>query len=303
VHREDLAQVTSLAPGPLSTGTLYEAEFRVLHQDGKYRWAWDRSLFDTDDDGRPLRAIGVVQDVTARKELESQMNSAQRMETVGALAAGLAHDVNNYLTTILGNVEFALMNLDAEQHPELSDARDAAVGCAELVRKLLAFARPQQAQRERLEPVALLGDTVRMLQRLAGQEVVLSATATDDCGLFEADRVQIQQLLMNLVANAREAMGGKGAIQIGASGQWRERDGQGRSFVCIEVTDSGPGIPAEVRHRIFEPYFTTRRFGEGTGLGLSIVHGIVTSHAGFVEVESPAGAGATFRAYFPAIDS
>jgi two-component system, cell cycle sensor histidine kinase and response regulator CckA len=227
------------------------------------------------------------------------MSSAQRMETVGALAAGLAHDVNNYLTTILGNVELAIMQDGGDSHPELADARDAAVGCAELVRKLLAFARPQQAMRERLEPAPLIADTARMLQRLAGASVELTASATSSAPAFHADRVQVQQVLMNLVANAREAMGGSGVINIQASRAMSSRDGTFRPYLCLAVTDSGPGIPLEVRHRIFEPYFTTRRFGEGTGLGLSIVHGIVNSHGGWVEVESEPGHGATFRAYFP----
>lgn len=283
-------------------GELLEFEYRWRHANGTYRWVWDRCVFNFSRDGRPLTVLGVMQDISPRKELEAQVSSAQRMETVGALAAGLAHDVNNFLTTILGNVDFALMRLESQaagNFPELEDARRAAIGCAGLVQKLLTFARPAPGGLQPTTIEDVLDDTLRILQRLAGPEVSVVTSVSPDCPPFAADSVQMQQLLMNLVANSRDAMDGRGQIVIRANPVPGDELSPG-GYVAVSVSDSGHGIPAALRSRIFEPYFTTRPFGGGTGLGLSIVHGIVSAHNGRVDVESVEGHGATFTVLLPA---
>ncbi len=305
IHPDDFQRVLNELDQAVAARRPAESEYRYRHADGSYRWVWDRALCDFGDNGEVLRIVGMMQDITARKMLEAQIHSAQRMDTVGALAGGIAHDVNNYLTTMLGNIDIAIMRLGGdEEWPELRDAREAITGCADLVRSLLTFARQQDPARVPLDADAALRDSVRILQRLAGPGIDLGLDVEPGCPRFSADRVQLRQVLMNLVVNARDAMSGRGLIVIGANGvegRHRESREPGR-FVRIWVKDDGPGIAAHIRERIFEPYMTTRSIGEGTGLGLSIVHGIARSHGGWVEVDSREGEGATFSVYLPGCD-
>lgn len=303
IHPEDRERILRERQQKHRQGELIEFEYRWQHADGTYRWVWDRGVFEYSVDGLAASVLGVMQDITPRKELESQISAAQRMETVGALAAGLAHDVNNFLTTILGNVDFAMMRLDADttgDWPELADARRAAIGCAGLVQKLLAFARPAPGGHAVTTIEEVLSDTLRILQRLAGGDVQVVTEVAPGSPPFAADAVQMQQLLMNLVANARDAMDGHGQIVIAARPVASDGDASEYGYLALSVADSGHGIPTALLSRIFEPYFTTRPFGGGTGLGLSIVHGIVSAHNGRVEVESSEGHGATFTVYLPA---
>jgi PAS domain S-box-containing protein len=302
IHPDDRERVLRERRRKRRSGELVEFEYRWRHANGTYRWVWDRCVFDFGPDGRPNKVLGVMQDISPRKELEAQISSAQRMETVGALAAGLAHDVNNFLTTILGNVDFALMRLESQgagAYPELEDARRAAIGCAGLVQKLLAFARPAPGGHQLTTVDEILDDTLRILQRLAGPDVSVVTVVSPECPPFAADNVQMQQLLMNLVANSRDAMNGKGQIVIRAEPIPAD-DLSPAGYVALSVSDSGHGIPPKLRSRIFEPYFTTRPFGGGTGLGLSIVHGIVSAHNGRIDVDSMEGHGATFTVVLPA---
>ncbi len=301
IHPEDRGPIVRQTVEAMKQATNFDQEYRYRHADGTYRWVWDHAVFEPGPDGKMARATGVLQDITARKRLEAQVNSAQRMETIGALAGGVAHDVNNYLTAILGNVDLALMRMsDPAAWPELQDAHDAAAGCGELVRSLLTFARQQGPSRSMLNLGAVVRDAVRMLRPLLGAEVALSTRIENACPAFEADRVQVQQVIMNLVTNANDAMGGRGAVTIGAASiaAVHPESGVHGEFAQLWVEDSGPGIPPELRLKIFEPYFTTRPFGGGTGLGLSIVHGIAHAHGGWVEV-SPTHPGARVSVYFP----
>jgi PAS domain S-box-containing protein len=301
IHPDDAERVLEEMQLAIEGRRPVDLEYRYRHADGRYRWVWDRGVCDFEADGSPTRIVGMMQDITHRKQMEAQISSTQRMETVGALAGGVAHDVNNYLATMLGNIDLALIRLanDAEW-PELVDARTAAIGCGDLVRSLLAFARQQDPVRAVLDPENLVEEAARILRRLAGPGVRLTTLVAENCPRFEADRVQVQQVLMNLVINARDAMDGAGAITIGASAErLRHPETRGEGLVVrLFVKDNGPGIAPELGERIFEPYVTTRPFG--TGLGLSIVHGIARAHGGWTEVESREGEGATFSVYFPA---
>lgn len=301
VHPDDLERVLAEGRRAAAERRTINVEYRYRHARGGYRWVWDRSECDYDETGAPARVIGVMQDVTERRELEAQVRAAQRMETIGALTGSVAHDLNNFLTSVLVNLAMARMQLGPEgDMPEIQDAADAATKGAELVRSLLSFAR-QEPRREPIDAGALVSESLRLLMQMAGREVRLQANVREGCPPFEGDRVQVQQVLMNLVVNARDAMGGRGSVTIEVepvAAEHRETGEQGE-FVRLEVADSGPGIPAELHERIFQPYFTTRAPGEGTGLGLSIVHSVAQAHGGWVEVSSAPGQGARFAVYFP----
>lgn len=302
VHPGDLERVLEQGRHAVDEHRLVNIEYRYRHARGGYRWVWDRSQCDYDEGGRPVRIIGVMQDVTERRELEAQVRAAQRMETIGALTGSVAHDLNNFLTAVLVNLAMARMQLGREgQMPELQDAADAASRGAELVRSLLNIARGEP-RREPIDADALVAESLRLLARIAGPEVHLEANVCEGCPPFNADRVQVQQVLMNLVVNARNAMGGRGrvAIAVGPVATEHRETGEPGEFVRLEVADDGPGVPAEIQERIFQPYFSTSEPGEGTGLGLSIVHSVAQSHGGWVELTSAPGQGARFAVYFPA---
>ncbi|MCC6382806.1 MAG: PAS domain-containing protein, partial [Dehalococcoidia bacterium] len=305
LHPDDVGPVLERVRTALATSAPgLNTEYRYLHADGSYRTVWHRGVYDYDERGDMESAVVLLQDVTARKQLEAQASATRRIETIGALAAGVAHDMNNNLTVILGNLDLAMMRLAGEEPwEELVEARQAVAACAELVAGLLTFARQRQPTRSRLDAETFMTEAVRMMVQLAGPGVVLETVIAPNAGLFEADPVQVQQALMNLLANAREALGGAGRVRVGADRERRcARDGgPPADWVRLWLQDSGPGVPEEIQASVFEPYFTTRPFGQASGLGLSIVHGVVSAHGGWVEIDSRAGHGATFSLYFPAL--
>ncbi|MEX1103121.1 MAG: PAS domain-containing protein, partial [Dehalococcoidia bacterium] len=198
---DDARRVFAATTDAYREGRIVDVEYRFRRKDGAERWMWLRGIPLMDERGRLVRSIGMVQDVTKRKQLEAQVSSAQRMDTVGALAGGISHDVNNYLTTIIGNLDLAIMRLSENEWPELRDARTAAAGCAELVGSLLTFARQQEGQRIRLSPETVITDASRILGRLAGPNVSVEVSVAPGCPDFDGDRVEIQQVLMNLAVN------------------------------------------------------------------------------------------------------
>jgi PAS domain S-box-containing protein len=250
---------------------------------------------------------GLGIDVTERRRLEEQIRQSQKMEAVGRLAGGVAHDFNNLLTAILGYSELALLRLDAADplRRDLEEIRRAGERAASLTRQLLAFSR-----RQVLEPVLLdLGQVVlelqKMLMRILGEDVELEVRAQPGVGIVRADPGQVQQVVVNLAVNARDAMPQGGRLTIEVSEKALERKAAalrglepGR-YAILTVSDTGHGIDEEVRAHLFEPFFTTKEVGKGTGLGLATVHGIVSQSGGHVEVRSQPGRGATFRVYFP----
>ena len=264
------------------------------------------NVWDGEQDGRrvalevratpeflPGRHLFVVRDITERRMLEEQLRQAQKMEAVGQLAGGIAHDFNNLLTVISGYGEIARRRIGAGPGAnELGEIQRAAERASELTRQLLAFAR-----RQVLEPVALdvnevAAGLVPMLSRLIGETIEIAMLAGEDLPPVLADRAQLEQVVINLAINARDAMpsGGTLAIETGM------QDG----LVRLAVSDTGTGIEPEVLERIFEPFYTTKAVGLGTGLGLATVHGIVTQSGGRVEVSSKPGIGSTFTVLLPA---
>ncbi len=259
-----------------------------------------------DEAGVPLHAITVMQDITARKRLEEQLRQSQKMEAIGLLAGGVAHDFNNLLAVILGFSELAARKLP-QGHPvasQLSEVFEAARRGGELTRKLLAFSRKQIIQLRPVDVGAQVEDFTRMIQRIVGEDVELVVERGRETVAVRADPTQLEQVLLNLCTNARQAMprGGKLGLETRAvvlddafvaQHPWARAG----SFAVIAVTDTGVGMDAATLAHIYEPFFTTKR--EGTGLGLATVYGIVQQHGGFLDVESAPGAGTTFRVYLP----
>ena len=259
----------------------------------------------TDDLGAIER--GVVQIANDRRKLEEQLRQAHKMEAVGQLAGGIAHDFNNLLTVISGYSELAQMKLGpGPGASELGEIDRAAERAAQLTRQLLTFARQQV-----LEPTALdLSEITRalapMLHRLIGEDIHVVMRLADDLPPILADRAQVEQVVVNLAINARDAMPTGGTVTLETRAldldehYAREHLVKAQGYVCLTVTDTGTGIPAERLEHIFEPFFTTKGAGQGTGLGLATVHGVVTQSGGHVQVYSETGYGTTFKVYFPA---
>ncbi|MEZ5100236.1 MAG: PAS domain S-box protein [Thermoleophilia bacterium] len=285
----------------------FHCEYRLVGADGRVVWVRDEDVKVLDDDGQ-LVARGFLVDVTEARELEEQLLQSQKMDAIGRLAGGVAHDFNNLLTAIHGYASFALMEL-GDDHPvadDLDEVVRASTRAASLTRQLLAFSRQQVLQPTVLDLDDVVHDLGRMLHRLIGEDVELSIRTLSSAGRIRADRGQVEQVLLNLVVNARDAMPGGGRLGIETAlveldaGAARRADLEPGRYVTLSVVDTGVGMDAVVRGRIFEPFFTTKEPGSGTGLGLATVYGIARQSGGHVEVESEPGRGARFTVYLPA---
>jgi signal transduction histidine kinase/DNA-binding response OmpR family regulator len=247
-------------------------------------------------------------DITEVLSLEAQFRHAQKLESVGQMAAGIAHDFNNVLTVIQGYSESLLLRCseDRETTAAVKQIADSARRAAALTRQLLMFSRKQVIQPRILGLNTILRDFTAMLRRLLGEDVVLQAEYTEDLPSIEADRGMLEQIVMNLAVNARDAMPkggtlfiGTGTVTIGPDYVSHHPDSRAGDFICMTVTDTGSGMDQKTLDRIFEPFFSTKAVGKGTGLGLATVYGIVKQHLGWIEVLSEVGRGTTFKIYFP----
>jgi two-component system, cell cycle sensor histidine kinase and response regulator CckA len=250
--------------------------------------------------GAVVGVLGVYQDVTERKRLEAQFRQAQKMEAVGRLAGGVAHDFNNLLTIISGNVHLIqhLPPGDPEFPQLLDDVHDAAERAAALTRQLLTFSRKQPTRPVVLDLNEVVSGLASMLRRLIGERITVRTHLAPEPIRVRADRGQLEQVVMNLAVNAKDAMPDGGALTITTS----EITGQGR-FARLTIADTGVGMSDEVKRHLFEPFFTTKEVGKGTGLGLATVYGIVEQSGGTIEVESAPGTGTTFSVRLPWCDS
>ncbi|HSG82195.1 MAG TPA: PAS domain S-box protein [Gemmatimonadota bacterium] len=254
--------------------------------------------------------VGTGIDLVERRQLELQLHQSQKMEAIGQLAGGVAHDFNNVLTVILSNAELLLRGLGPEdpRRAELSDIREAAQRAASLTRQLLAFSRKQVLKPRVLNLNDVVSSIEKMLGRLIGEDIELVTMLDSELWSIEADPGQIEQIIMNLAVNARDAMpeGGRLSIETGnleiderfARAHYPITPGH---YAMLVVCDTGEGMDAETRSRIFEPFFTTKQMGKGTGLGLSTVYGIVKQSGGFIWAYSEPGLGTTFKIYFPQV--
>jgi PAS domain S-box-containing protein len=282
-------------------------DYRIRTADGAVRSLEERTSLVAESDGRTIRQ-GIVIDVTEQRQLEAQYRQSQKMEAVGQLAGGIAHDFNNLLQVISGFAGLALDDLPegAPVRREVAEIEMAATRATLLVRQLLAFSRRQPMERRPVDLNDAVAAPLTMLKRVIGEHIELVFAPGVAVPPVEADPVQIEQVLANLCVNARDAMpeGGRIAIStsvvdIGKEFVEQRRWARTGRFACLVVSDSGPGIPPEIREHIFEPFFTTKDVGKGTGLGLATVYGIVKQHDGMIDVASSPGSGTTFSIYLP----
>ena len=312
IHPEDRHHIFELSRKSIGEGRDYSIEYRALAADGRVVWLQDIVRLVRDGSGRVRQLRGVMVDVTARKQLEEEFLQAQKMEAVGRLAGGVAHDFNNLLTIISGYVELVLENLvgnpSLRQYvEEVKKASDRAAG---LTRRLLAFSRKQAIMPQVLNLAEVAAGTEKMLRRLIGEDIVLVFQSDPVLGSVRADPAQIEQLLVNLAVNARDAMphGGKLVIEtsnvdldeVFANTHAAVAPGP---YVMLAVSDTGIGMDASVRAHVFEPFFTTKERGKGTGLGLATVYGIVKQNNGNIWVYSQPGVGTSFKINLPRVDA
>jgi PAS domain S-box-containing protein len=292
------------------SGKPFQAEYRITHKDGRVLWVSDSAVVVRGSDSHPVME-GLIVDITDRKQLENQLQQSRRMEAVGRLAGGIAHDFNNLLTIIKGYTEMALNR--PGNPPELTADIDhignAADRASTLIRQLLAFSRKQVLQPKSLDLNASVEGLDKLLSRLMGAHIQMSTVYGKNLGTVKADPSQVEQVIMNLVVNARDAMPNGGQLTIETANV--DLDGNyardhvtvkpGR-YVMLAVSDTGIGMDPETQAHIFEPFYTTKGGGRGTGLGLSTVYGIVKQSGGYIWVYSEPGKGTTFKVYLPLVE-
>jgi len=320
IHPEDRPRVEQMIRAALLSGTSgdYTAEYRIVWPDDSIHWLLAKGQCDftgTGAESRATRLLGIFLDITERKRVEEalrvseqHMYQASKMESIGQLAGGIAHDFNNILTGIIGMVHIAADNL-ATEHPARTDLDEIlalANRAANLTRQLLAFSRRQPIEPRPLDINCLITQILKMLQRLIGEEIALDVQLTSEYCIAVADLGQLEQVLVNLAVNARDAMPTGGTLRIAtAKVEFRPEqiavnpEIRPGSYVSISVTDTGHGMDPVIQQHIFEPFFTTKEVGKGTGLGLATVYGIIKQHNGIILVNSALDQGTTFQIYLP----
>ena len=296
--------------GTITAGREWTGVMQNRRKDGQLYWDAATISPVRDAAGAVTHFVAIKQDVTAQRLLEDQFRQAQKMEAVGRLAGGVAHDFNNLLSVITSYSEILLEDLGPAdpRRADLDEIRKAAGAAAGLTRQLLAFSRQQVLQPRVLSPNAVIEGVDKMLRRLIGEDVELETVLARDTGAIKADPGQIEQVIMNLAVNARDAMPEGGRLTIATSNVELDSIYTGDHipvtpgpYVLLAVTDTGVGMNAETKRRLFEPFFTTKEKGKGTGLGLATVYGIVKQSGGFIWVYSEVGQGTTFKIYLPRV--
>jgi two-component system, cell cycle sensor histidine kinase and response regulator CckA len=286
-------------------------ECEIYRKDLSRIWIVENIRAIRDEQGSVAYYEGSLEDITERKMLGEQLRQSQKMEAIGQLAGGIAHDFNNLLTAINGYSEMSMALLQAEDplRHNLEEIKKAGDRAAALTRQLLAFSRKQVLQPKVLDLNAIVSDMEKMLRRLIGEDIELRTAFNPELGSIKADPGQIEQVIMNLVVNARDAMpqGGKLTIETENAFFVEEYVGQDSTivpgaYVMLTVSDTGTGIDEKTKMHVFEPFFTTKEAGRGTGLGLSTVYGIVRQSGGNICIDSEVGQGTTFKIYLPLID-
>lgn len=307
VHPEDHEMVKVAEEATLS-GNSFRAEYRIFRRDGGMLWVNDSGSLVRGSDGQPL-LHGVMLDITEQKQMQARLEQTERMEAVGQLASGVAHDFNNLLTIIKGYSSLLLeRNPDGRDGHAAKEIRQAADRAASLTHQLLAFSRKQTLQPRVLDLNSIVRGLEAMLRRLLTENVDLVIETAPNIGFVKADPAQMEQVLINLVVNARDAMPKGGRLTIATASHAGRKDLDASEtifaspYATLCVSDTGIGMDAATRARIFEPFFTTKEVGKGTGLGLATVYGIIKQSNGHIEVESEPGKGSTFRISLPRVE-
>lgn len=334
IHPDDRPGVRASIERTIASGGAYRAEYRVLHPEGGYRWIEANGRCELAADGTPLRFPGVLMDIDERKrtelalrqltqtleervseavlqriQAEEQLRQAQKMEAIGQLTGGIAHDFNNLLAGILGSLELIQRKLPANDHPQLARFVDAAIASANrgasLTHRLLAFARRQSLDLRPVQVNTLVCALEDLLVRTLGEQIALEIQLADDLWPTRSDSHQLENALINLAINARDAMPDGGTLrietrntQLGESEAHNYQVPPG-DYLLLSVSDTGCGMPEEIIRHAFEPFFTTKPIGQGTGLGLSMVYGFVKQTGGYLHLESQVGRGTTLNLYLP----
>ncbi len=291
-------------------GVSWRADYLIETRDGEHRWIANSAVQVRDDEGTIVGSLGILQDITERKRLQEELLQSQKMEAVGRLAGGVAHDFNNLLLVINGYADFILQGLDPD-HPYRTYVQEifrAGERAASLTRQLLAFSRRQVLETKTLVLNEVVANMEKMLRRLIGEDIEFNTILDRNLGSIKADPGQIEQVIMNLAVNARDAMPNGGRLVIETSNvELDESYAQQRievepgPYVVLAITDTGVGMDKETQARVFEPFFTTKEQGKGTGLGLATIYGIVKQSGGHIAVYSEPGQGTTFRVYLPRV--
>ncbi len=334
IHPDDRPGVRASIERTIASGGAYRAEYRVLHPEGGYRWIEANGRCELAADGTPLRFPGVLMDIDERKrtelalrqltqtleervseavlqriQAEEQLRQAQKMEAIGQLTGGIAHDFNNLLAGILGSLELIQRKLPANDHPQLARFVDAAIASANrgasLTHRLLAFARRQSLDLRPVQVNTLVCALEDLLVRTMGEQIALEIQLADDLWPTRSDSHQLENALINLAINARDAMPDGGTLrietrntQLGESEAHNYQVPPG-DYLLLSVSDTGCGMPEEIIRHAFEPFFTTKPIGQGTGLGLPMVYGFVKQTGGYLHLESQVGRGTTLSLYLP----
>jgi signal transduction histidine kinase/ActR/RegA family two-component response regulator len=308
VHPDSRDEVAARLRRAIDEGRGIEIEFRGADVGEEERWTALRAQVLRDENARTAMLLGVAQDVTERRRMAQQLIDSQRMEAIGNLAGGIAHDFNNLLTGMIGYLAFVQRRLPADPtlRADLAQVERAAHRAADLTSQLLSYARRQMVLPTVVDLNASVAALEPMIRRVVGEDVVVKTELGAGLDSTRVDPGQLEQVLLNLVANARDAMPSGGVIRIrtrnvtlGPDAARRNPDAHAGNYVAVEVADDGTGMTPEVRARIFEPFFTTKPPGAGTGLGLAMCYGIVRQADGHIEVESEPGGGSRFTVLLP----
>lgn len=308
IHQEDRPRVSAnLAQRQIRQGVSFEHEYRITQADGSIRWIWDRGFPIRNETGQVYRFAGIAEDITEHKQLEEQLRQTQKMEAVGRLAGGIAHDFNNILTAVLGYGGQLRRRLPDDirlQHPaeEICKAAERAAG---MTRQLLAFSRRQVLQPTWLDLNAVVGNMVGLFQRLIGEHITVVTALDPAIRPIKADLIQLEQMLINLAVNARDAMPQGGTLTLETGSAELDAAAADRlgcrpgAYARLVVRDTGCGMDVNTQAHCFEPFFTTKPAGKGTGLGLATVYGIVQQSEGAITIDSEPGHGTMFVVYLP----